>query len=310
MKIFLTGGTGFIGSHVVKELSSQGHAITVLARNVQKVPALAELAGVKIIRGDVGDAGCYKDALKSKDALIHIALHWGDSAVEMLLNDTRSSVQLFELAAKAGINDIIYTSSTAVNDWVYMDNTAREQGELNTVYEYTKQNPVTYYGATKGSAELYLRAIGFNYKIRTNIVRPGYTFDNPAVQGADTESDTRFKDIVARALKHKPIEQIKNDGTQFIAASDLAKIYTAILGSDVDNKMYFGLGNRFITWEKITYEALSLTRSKSKVVIKDLGWPEKPALFDVGAIHRDFNLSFDSRSKITDHLNYLMSLFN
>jgi nucleoside-diphosphate-sugar epimerase len=64
--------------------------------------------GVKIIRGDVGDAGAYKDALKSKDALVHIALHRGDSAVEMPLNDTRSSVQLFELAAKAGINSIIY----------------------------------------------------------------------------------------------------------------------------------------------------------------------------------------------------------
>jgi len=310
MKIFLTGGTGFIGSHVVKELSSQGHTITVLARNVQKVPALAELPGVEIICGDTGNANTYKDALKSKDALVHIALYWGDSAVEMLLNDTLSSVQLFELAAKAGIKSIIYTSSTAVNDWVYMDSSAREQGELNTVYEHTKQNPVTYYGATKGSAELYLKAIGFNYKIRTNIVRPGYTFDNPAVQGGGIESDTRFKDIIAQALKHQPIEQVKNDGTQFIAASDLAKIYSAILDSDTDNKMYFGLGNRFITWEKIALEAIALTRSKSRVVIKDLGWPEKPALFDVGSIQRDFKLSFDSRDKITGHLKYLVSLYN
>ena len=190
-----------------------------------------------------------------------------------------------------------------------MDNKAREQGELNTVYEHTKQNPVTYYGATKGSAELYLKAIGFSYKIRTNIVRPGYTFDNPAVQGGDIESDTRFADIMVKALSHQPIEQIKNDGTQFIAARDLAKIYTAILDSDADNKMYFGLGNRFITWEKITYDAIALTRSNSKVVIKDLGWPDKPALFDVEAIHRDFNMSFDCRDKIMEHLKYLVSLY-
>jgi UDP-glucose 4-epimerase len=53
MKIFLTGGTGFIGSYVVKELSDHGHSVEVLARNPNKVPSLADLPGVKITAGDL-----------------------------------------------------------------------------------------------------------------------------------------------------------------------------------------------------------------------------------------------------------------
>ena len=111
MKIFLTGGTGFIGLHVVKELSDNQHEIIVLARNTRKIPALEKLKGVQLIEGNIADSNTYKNYLKGTDTLVHIALHWGDSADEMLLNDTYSSVQLFELAAKAGIKEIIYTSS-------------------------------------------------------------------------------------------------------------------------------------------------------------------------------------------------------
>ena len=55
MKIFLTGGTGFIGSYAVKALVDTGHQLTILARNPQKVPKLYELPGVRIIHGTITD---------------------------------------------------------------------------------------------------------------------------------------------------------------------------------------------------------------------------------------------------------------
>lgn len=45
MKVFLTGGTGFIGSYVVMELLKNGHEITIFARNQNKVPSLNSLDG-------------------------------------------------------------------------------------------------------------------------------------------------------------------------------------------------------------------------------------------------------------------------
>lgn len=308
MKIFITGGTGFIGSHIVAELCSMGHEITILARNENKVPALIQLGKVTIIKGDLSDIEAFEEKLIGMDVLIHVALHWGDSAVEILLNDTLSSLILFEKAAKAGVKNFIYTSSTAVNDWVYMDETARVLGAEATVFEHSKQNPVTYYGATKGATELFMQAIAFEYKIKANIVRPGYTFGNPAVEGGDMEADTRFKEIIKAAKTNSPIKLVKYDGTQFIDAADLAKVYSSILKSGVNGKMYFGLGSKFITWEAVAYKAVKLLDSKSVVEVEDKGWPESPALFDVEAIKRDFDLSFESWEKIITHLKYIIGL--
>jgi UDP-glucose 4-epimerase len=304
MNIFLTGGTGFIGSYILKALSEKGHIITVLARNPDKVPALKILPGVKMVEGEIDDADVIAESVKGKEVCIHVALHWGETAREMLLRDTYASVQLFELAVKAGVKEIIYTSSTAVNDWVYMDEISRAEGEKNTVFENTKARPVTNYGATKGATELYLNAIAFEHKIKCNIVRPGYTFGNPAVEGASMQSDLRFRKIVQSALLNTDIEVIRYDGTQFIWAGDLAKIYLATLESNVNGMMYFGLGNRFISWEKIAAEAKVKLNSRSKIVVNDLGWPEKPALFDVSAIQRDFGFSFDSWERIRKHIDY------
>jgi len=245
MKIFVTGGTGFIGSYVVKALSDAGHQLIILARNPEKVPAIKKLPGVSLVQGEINNATVISKNLEETDACIHIALHWGNSAVEMLRNDTHSSVQLFELAAQAGVKEIIYTSSTAVNGWIYMDSRAKAEGEKNTVYENTKQQPVTYYGATKGATELYLNAVAFNHKLKFNIIRPGYTFGNPVIAGANTQSDMRFADIAGKAVRGEEIELIKNDGTQFIWAGDLAKIYLAVLDGKETGKMYFGLGNKF-----------------------------------------------------------------
>jgi len=309
MKIFLTGGTGFIGSHVVKELSKQRHSITVLARNPDKVVALKELNGIDIIQGGINDASVIQDNMKGMDTLIHIALHWGNAPLDMLLNDTHSSVQLFDIAAKEGVKNIIYTSSTAVNDWVYMNNEP-EETRIMTVYEETKQRPASYYGATKGASELYMNAIAHNLKIRANTIRPGYTYGNPAVHGGDIQSDMRFKDIVKKAVNNEKIELIKNDGTQFIDADDLAKIYTAIINSEVKNRMYFGLSATFTTWERIAREAVKIAGSKSEITIKDEGWSDNPTIFDVSSIEKDFGLKFDGWDKIPKHLEHLVGIYS
>jgi UDP-glucose 4-epimerase len=305
MKVFLTGGTGFIGSYIVKLLSKNGFEVTILARNPNKVPELKSLKGVTIIQGGIEDLDTIRKYMKNQDICIHVALHWGDSAREMLLNDTQSSVTLFELAAESGVREIIYTSSTAVNDSIYMDPDAVRSGEDMNVYEHTKQRPVTFYGATKGASELYLNAVAFKYKLKANIVRPGYTFGSPVVEGGSIQSDRRFHDIVERVAMGRDVEIIKNDGTQFIWAGHLAEIYLAILKSNVRGKMYFGLGNRFITWEEIAAEAISRLNSKSTIILRNLGWSDKPALFDVSAIRKDFGFSFDAWRNIQQHIDYL-----
>lgn len=57
MEVFLTGGTGFIGSYVAMELVRHGHHVTILARNRNKVPALGRIDGIDIVESDLNRTG-------------------------------------------------------------------------------------------------------------------------------------------------------------------------------------------------------------------------------------------------------------
>jgi UDP-glucose 4-epimerase len=302
MRIYITGGTGFIGSYVVKELSGRGHEITIMARSPKKVPALLGLPGVKIVKAPMEDMKAIKKCMIKPDAVIHVALCWGDTGPDMIKNETLASVSLIDTAVKRGAKKIIFTSSTAA------------QGNLpKTLDETARLAPNDFYGATKGSVELFLSAYSKYYKdIRFNTIRPGYTFGNPVVPGGTMENDRRFFNICSAARSGKAIELIKNDGTQFIWAGDLAKIYSSLLASNISNNTYYGLAKNFVSWELIASWAVEyaekhgIAAKRSKIKLKDLGWGGKPYLFNVAKIKRDFRLSFDSTSKLKAHVEFLM----
>lgn len=295
MKVFVTGGMGFIGSFIVVELLNKGHEVTILARNPAKVPPFRTMPGISIVEGGLDDFDLIAKSLPGHDACIHNALYWGNSATEMLNNDTRSSVQIFEMAANSGVNQVLYTSSTAA------------LGEFRpAMQEESKPKPTDFYGATKEATEAYLLAFGRKTNMRCNIIRPGYTIGNPVVPGAPMENDTRFRDIVEWALAGQEIKLAKNDGTQFIWGGDLAKIYSAALESDKNREIYFGLAQNWTSWEEIARYAIEITGSKSEIVLEDKGYGDQPYLFDLGKIKSEFGLAFDSTDAIRGHVEYLV----
>lgn len=296
MKVYITGGTGFIGSYIVKALSDKKHEIIILAREPRKVPALALLPGVKIVKAPMDDMAAIKKVLKKPDAVIHVALCWGDNGPDMITNETLASVKLIDLAVKAGTKHFIFTSSTAA-----------QGGLVKTTDESEKPRPNDFYGATKGSVELFMSAYSNYYKkIQFNNVRPGYTFGDPVVKGGSIENDRRFFDICDNAKAGKNIELTKNDGTQFIWAGDLANIYTKLLQSVFTNETFYGLSRNFVTWEQIAQWAVEYTDSKSKIVLKDLGWSDRPYLFNVDNIKKHFGLSFNSAALVKAHVKFLI----
>jgi UDP-glucose 4-epimerase len=295
MKVFLTGGMGFIGSYIAVELLAKGDEVTILARDPNKIPRFLETPGISVAKGGLDDLDVIREALEGKDACIHNALYWGDTPTKMLLNDTRASVSVFEAAAEAGVKHLIYTSSTAA---IGPFKPHMEEG--------MHISPSDYYGATKASTEAFLSAFSYRTEMRCNTVRPGYTIGNPVVEGAPIFSDTRFKTIVHAATHGEDIFVTKNDGTQFVWAGDLAKIYSSVLHSDVNRQIYFGLAQDFASWEQIARDAVALAGSSSKVVVEDKGYSDTPNLFDLGKIEREFGLSFRSQPALTDHLKYLI----
>jgi UDP-glucose 4-epimerase len=293
MKVFVTGGTGFIGSYVVVELLKRGHQVTVLARNPEKVSGFAGMRGLEIVCGTLSDNWVIEQGLTGKDACIHIALGWGDSAVEMLEADTKPSIYILETAAKRGVQHLIYTSSTAAI------------GKFRSMMkENLDLRPNNFYGATKAATEAYLLAIANVYGIRGNIIRPGYTFGNPVAPGASMYSDPRFRDIVRKARDNETIELVWDDGTQFIWAGDLAKLYASLLESNHNQSVFYGLSTEYVTWETIARYAIEYLSSKSTIILD-----KKPSIpkcrFDLSSIESEFGLKFTAMERIKEHVAYL-----
>jgi UDP-glucose 4-epimerase len=295
MRIFLTGGSGFIGHWVVKELLAQGHNLRLLIRNTGKIPSLSSLPGVEIVEGTLYDQALIEKGLQGCEACVHLALGWGETPTTMLAKDTAVTVAMLEAAEKAGVQQFLYTSSTAA------------VGEYRPdMKESIDLRPTDLYGATKAASEAYLLGFAAKVKMRCNVIRPGYTFGNPAFADGVTQPDKRFSDIVSAAKKEEPITITKYDGTQFIWAGDLAKLYGAVLKSDLNRRIFFGLSSEFVTWETIARKVVERMGSKSPIVVEDKGWGKDPALFDVSAIQREFGFDFKATPEIARHLEYLI----
>lgn len=303
MRIFLTGGTGFIGHYVASEILGCGHRLTILTRYPDKIPFFANHPNVTILEGSIYDASAIRKGLDGAEACLHIALGWGETPLSMLENDTRATVLILQAAAKAGCPKFIYTSSTAA------------MGKFRPVMNENVANlPLDLYGATKAAGEAFV--LGFrSAEMKRNVIRPGYTFGAPAFgpKNGVCQPDRRFAIMAEAVVKGADIHLIRNDGTQFIHAKDQAKLFRKVLESDLNEEIFLGLGRVWISWKEIAqmmmdaFERHTGKRSSARIVEKDLGWSDTPMLYSVEKISSVFGLDFDARADMRDFAEWQLS---
>ncbi|WP_174280696.1 SDR family oxidoreductase [Sphingomonas bacterium] len=113
MRVFLTGSTGFIGSHIVPELIARGHQVLGLTRSDGGAKALAD-AGAVAHRGDIEDLDSLRAGVDACDAVIHTAFdHNFAHFVENCRKDSRAITALGS-ALEGSDRPIVITSSTAM----------------------------------------------------------------------------------------------------------------------------------------------------------------------------------------------------
>ena len=114
MRLFVTGATGFVGSHVAQLAAQQGADLRVLARptsNLTHLPRHAE-----VVTGDLREPAAFASALEGCDALIHVAADyrlWVPNPAEMYQANVEGTRELLRLAREAGVPRVVYTSSVA-----------------------------------------------------------------------------------------------------------------------------------------------------------------------------------------------------
>ena len=195
MKILVTGGAGYIGSHVVKVLGQRGYEILVYD-NLSTGHEWAVLYG-RLVRGDLSDKVFLDKIIKefNPDAIMHFAafIQVEESVREPLKyyrNNTVNTLNLLEIMQKNGIKNLIFSSTASVYGIP----------EKIPVDEDTPLNPINPYGSSKAAVEWILndlsRASDFNYI--------SLRYFN--VAGADPEGriGQKYKEVthlITRALK-------------------------------------------------------------------------------------------------------------
>lgn len=111
MRVFITGGTGYVGSAIVRALVQAGHKVTGLVRSVEKEVVLRGLGAIPV-RGDLKEPSTYRGIAVEHDAAIHAGFEYSEKAVEA----DKVAIETLLAAAKAGggLRGVAYTSGVWV----------------------------------------------------------------------------------------------------------------------------------------------------------------------------------------------------
>jgi dihydroflavonol-4-reductase len=115
LKAFVTGATGFLGSHVARVLAEQGAELRLLVRPTSDLRNLDGLDADRVV-GDLRDAASIEKALSGCDVVFHVAADyrlWVRDPGEMYRSNVEGTRCLLEAARKQGVRRVVYTSSVA-----------------------------------------------------------------------------------------------------------------------------------------------------------------------------------------------------
>jgi UDP-glucose 4-epimerase len=231
-RILVTGGAGFIGSHIVEALLEKGDSVHVIddlsMGKRENVPREA-----RFYEGDILDAPLVEQALEGVDGVVHLAArvairdsvaHFYEDAQTNLMG----TLQVLHRACKKKVKKFVFASSMAV----YGDS------PLPTpVSETSAQDPISPYGLSKLAAEKYVGLLAGQFDLPTvclryfNVFGPRQTF-TPYV-GVIT--------IFIRALQKGQPPDIFGDGDQqrdFVYVGDIVKATLLALESDVSGEVF------------------------------------------------------------------------
>jgi dihydroflavonol-4-reductase len=170
MKVFVTGGTGFIGGHVVRKLRERGDDVRALVRSPEKGEALADL-GCELVSGTLADRDAIRAAMESCDAVIHGAAVYEVGIPEsqhqaMYDANVLGTENVLSSALEAGVARVVYISTVAA-----FGNTRGQV--VDESYEHPGTNFTSYYEQTKYEAHRLAKRLIAEEALPAVIVQPG-----------------------------------------------------------------------------------------------------------------------------------------
>lgn len=208
MKVAVTGGTGFVGKAIVRELVSRGHEVSLLVRNVPG-PGSPLLDGVRFVQGNVVTGDGLAELAEGQDALIHLVGIIRESAANTFdAVHRRGSENAVRSAEEAGVGRYLHMSALG-----------------------TREDAASEYHRTKWAGEKAVRASGLEW----TVFRPSIVFG----------PEDSFINMLADLMKKSPVMPVFGGGQnlmQPIFVKDVATFYCMALEMDRAGRKTYELG--------------------------------------------------------------------
>jgi dTDP-glucose 4,6-dehydratase len=274
VKVLVTGGAGFIGSHFVRRLRAAGDEVVVLDKlTYAGNPANLEGVDVELVVGDIADAEAVAGAAKGCDAIVNFAAetHVDRSILgpaEFIHTDVLGTQTLLEWSRHAGARYVQVST-----DEVYGDLEAGARSR-----EGDPLNPSSPYSAAKAGGDLQVLAYVRTYGVDASITRGANTY------GARQYPEKLIPLFVTNALEGLPLP-VYGDGTQvreWVEAEDHCAAIDLVLREGGAGEVYNVGGEDFENLE-VTHRILELTGADPSLIrhVEDrLGHDRRYALDD------------------------------
>src|SRR5579864_1888466 len=214
MRVLITGATGLLGGHLIKELQQRDEDIRALVLPVENADKL-KAQGVGVVRGDITDASTLGAAVRDVELVFHLAAMmgvWRPLSDYRMVNVTGSE-NLYKAAQKAGVRRFVHTSSHCVYGL----------GLGCFLTERDPLRPDTHpYSVTKAEGDRLMRRLMLDSAVETVILRPG-SFFGPGDRLNFGRMAQRMKDgkgvIIGRGDNHLPFCYITDIVQGFMLAA-------------------------------------------------------------------------------------------
>lgn len=236
MKILVTGGTGFIGSHIADLLLEKGHEVRCIIRNTSNLQWV-EGKDIELIEASLSDKGSLVNAVRGVDIVIHVAgLTAAKNYNEFIKGNRDGTKNLLEavLEAAPNIKRFLHVSSQTV---------AGPSKSLESAVDSSSPlNPITSYGKSKKAAEDIVQE--YQNKFPITIIRPSAVYGPRDTAIYSVFKSAKFGLGTLIGFKPKYVSLVHSD--------DLSRaIVDAAFSEGTIGKAYFIGSDIFYTWNEI-----------------------------------------------------------